>query len=76
MLPGPLILNAQLAEQTRRRDHDPRDECDHAGKQQHFTQDSGHSNPPARTPSRGHRALQHLGQKVTADCSILAIKYS
>src|SRR6266849_3646684 len=32
----------QLAEQARGRDHNPRDERGQAGKQQDFTQDSGH----------------------------------
>jgi len=32
----------QLAEQARGRDHDPRDESGHAGKQQDFFQDSDH----------------------------------
>jgi hypothetical protein len=56
-----------LNKQTRSRDHDRRDEREHAGKQKDLVYDAGHGTlPRAEFPSlRDRRPLQYLGQKVT-----------
>ena len=55
---GSAYLLLGLAQQACSRDHDPGDECGHAGKQQDVVQESGHGNlPRAESPSA---AIGHL----------------
>src|SRR5262249_22944963 len=49
----------RLANQARRYEYDPRDECSYAAIQQDFTKDMGHDSLLSRV---------HLDQKVTAKC--------